>query len=88
MTGDWNGKAAGAGRIMTVETFAIIWWSAGRGMWMYTVEDFVRRAMASRGLICYGTGKRFQVFVEHFRGTQVLDKVAFCVDRDAGLHGS
>lgn len=55
---------------------------------MYTVEDFVRRAMASRGLICYGTGKRFQVFVEHFRGTQVLDKVAFCVDRDAGLHGS
>lgn len=44
--------------------------------------------MASRGLICYGTGKRFQVFVEHFRGTQVLDKVAFCVDRDAGLHGS
>lgn len=50
---------------------------------MYTVEEFVRRAMASRGLICYGTGKRFQVFVECFQGTQVLDKVAFCVDRDA-----
>ncbi len=55
---------------------------------MYTVEEFVRRAMASRGLICYGTGKRFQVFVECFQGTQVLDKVAFCVDRDARLHGS
>lgn len=55
---------------------------------MYTVEEFERRSMESEGLICYGTGKRFQVFVERFQETEVLDKVAFCVDRDASRHGS
>lgn len=55
---------------------------------MYNVEEFVNRIETSEGLICYGTGKRFRTFEECFRGTPILDKVIFCVDKNENLQGT
>ncbi len=55
---------------------------------MYSVEDFVRRAKNSEGVICYGTGVRFRRFEACFRGTDLLEKVVFCVDKNEELQGT
>lgn len=55
---------------------------------MYSVEEFVQRVEKSGGLVCYGTGKRFRTFEECFRGTPILDKVLFCVDKNENLQGT
>lgn len=55
---------------------------------MYSVEDFVKQIEESDGLVCYGTGKRFRLFEQCFRGTEILDKVIFCVDRNEEIQGT
>lgn len=55
---------------------------------MYSIEDFIKAVEASDGLICYGAGKRLQMFGQYFQGTSVLEKVVFCIDRDEGRQGT
>lgn len=55
---------------------------------MYSVADFIQKAESSDGLVCYGTGKRFWMFLECFEGTSVLNKIIFCVDKNKELHGT
>lgn len=55
---------------------------------MYNVEYFIQKVKESEGLVCYGTGKRFSMFVQCFEESGVLDKVVFCVDRNESLQGT
>ncbi len=55
---------------------------------MYNVEEFIQRVEASEGLVCYGTGKRFRMFLECFQGIPILDKIMFGVDRNEKLQGT
>lgn len=55
---------------------------------MYSVSDFIQRVEKSDGLVCYGTGKRFRTFEQCFEGTDILDKVVFCVDKNKNLQGT
>ena len=42
---------------------------------MYTLEQFKLAVEDSEGLICYGTGRRFQRFVEEFAESDILKKI-------------
>lgn len=55
---------------------------------MYSIEDFIQTVKASDGLVCYGAGKRLEIFAQYFQGTGVLDKVEFCIDRDKARQGT
>ena len=34
----------------------------------------------SDGVVCYGIGKRFHMFLCEFEGTSIIDKIKFCID--------
>ncbi len=53
---------------------------------MYTLEQFEQDVNNSAGLVCYGTGRRFQRFVEEFAKLNILKKLLYCVDADERKH--
>lgn len=55
---------------------------------MYTINEFMERVEKSRGLVCYGIGKRFRLFKKCYEGTIILDKVKFCIDQNKQLQGT
>jgi len=54
---------------------------------MYTPEEFEQTVKNSEGLVCYGTGIRFQKFVQQYENSGVLKKLLYCIDANAGLYG-
>jgi len=53
---------------------------------MYTPKDFEQAVRDSNGLVCYGTGRRFQRFVEQYSETDILRYLLYCVDRNEDLY--
>lgn len=54
---------------------------------MYTPKDFEQAVRDSNGLVCYGTGRRFQRFIEQYSKTDILRYLLYCVDRNEELYG-
>ena len=47
---------------------------------MYTLDEFMTAVDQSDGVVCYGIGKRFHMFLCEFEGTSIIDKIKFCID--------
>ena len=47
---------------------------------MYTLDEFVNAVEKSDGVVCYGIGKRFGMFLEAFQGTSIPGKIKYCID--------
>lgn len=58
-----------------------------KGRYMYTVKEFERAVKESKGLVCYGTGKRFRRFLEKYAGTDILHHLVYCIDKNEDLYG-
>ncbi|MCI9297959.1 MAG: hypothetical protein HFI10_11050 [Lachnospiraceae bacterium] len=54
---------------------------------MYTPKEFEKAVKESNGLVCYGTGKRFLRFIEHYSESDILQRLLYCVDKNKDLHG-
>jgi len=54
---------------------------------MYTVEEFELAVENSEGLVCYGVGKYFQIFIEQYHNSNVLKRLLYCIDIDEAKHG-
>lgn len=52
---------------------------------MFTIKEFERTVRNSNGLVCYGTGKRLQCFIEQYSGTDILQRLIYCVDKNEEL---
>lgn len=56
---------------------------------MTCMEIFHNWVENSEGIVCYGTGKRFQRYVEFVKQNSILrDKLLYCVDKDSSKQGS
>ena len=51
---------------------------------MYTLDEFMAAVDPSEGIVCYGIGKRFHMFLSEFEGTSIIEKIRFCIDAYAG----
>ena len=51
---------------------------------MYTLDEFMAAVDQSEGIVCYGIGKRFHMFLSEFEGTSIIEKIRFCIDAYAG----
>ena len=47
---------------------------------MYTLDEFMTAVDQSDGVVCYGIGKRFHMFLCEFEGTSIIEKIKFCID--------
>lgn len=47
---------------------------------MYTLDEFMTAVDQSDGVVCYGIGKRFHMFLCEFEGTSIIEKIRFCID--------
>ena len=47
---------------------------------MYTLDEFMTAVDQSDGVVCYGIGKRFHMFLCEFEVTSIIDKIKFCID--------
>ena len=44
---------------------------------MYTLDEFMTAVDQSDGVVCYGIGKHFHMFLCEFEGTSIIDKIKF-----------
>lgn len=47
---------------------------------MYTLDEFMAAVDQSDGVVCYGIGKRFHMFLCEFEGMSIIEKIRFCID--------
>ena len=47
---------------------------------MYTLDEFMTAVDQSDGIVCYGIGKRFHMFLREFQETPIIEKLRFCID--------
>lgn len=52
---------------------------------MDVLSEFENRVMKSNGLVCYGAGKRLQLFGLYFMQSPIMNKLIYCVDRNVSL---
>jgi len=54
---------------------------------MYTPKEFERAVKNSEGLICYGVGKRFHMFLRQYQNSDVIKRLLYCIDANKKLQG-